>query len=426
MPRPTLAQTVAVDMELCLAADGSGSIAEDEFRFQRSGYAAAVADPRILDVMRSGQHGRIALALMEWGGAESMNEIVGWTVISDVGSAEAFGARVEAGPRLAFGWNSISNAIAFCQQWLDANSFAGTRQVIDVSGDAGQRGGMPLPIARQRAIDAGITINALALNFRGGGMTGAGRRPANRPFRAGGDRRARRLRDRGVGGRPVREIPRAEARAGDCWADPMDRSGGKSAIMGSQGKHGLANGRPMSHTLLRLHPGPPEEVELLGLYLRQELHRRGSPEAPFVYADFVSSLDGRIAIADRVPAELTAASDIRLLLELQAQADCVITHAGYLRAIAEGRLGDILQIGAPEHGRDLRDWRTGNGLPEQPTVAIASASLDFPMPASLAGDASRVLIATTRSAPAAKRLAWETAAIASCWPARAGGWRAGR
>jgi riboflavin biosynthesis pyrimidine reductase len=164
----------------------------------------------------------------------------------------------------------------------------------------------------------------------------------------------------------------------------------------------------MSHTVLRLHPGPPQEVDLRGLYLRQELHRQGSPHAPFVYADFVSSLDGRIAIADRVPAELTAARDLRLLLELQAQADCVITHGGYLRAIGEGRLGDILRIGATEHGSDLRDWRTGNGLPPQPTIAIASASLDFTMPPSIASDTSRVLIATTRSAPAARRRAWES------------------
>jgi hypothetical protein len=174
---PARAQSVEVDMELCLAADGSGSIAEDEFRFQRGGYAAAIGDGRVLDVVRSGQHGRIALALMEWGGAESMNEVVGWTAISDAASAEAFGAQLLAAPRLAFGWNSISNAIAFCQHWLEANAFRGTRQVIDVSGDAGQRGGMPLPLARERAVAAGITINALALNFRGGGMTGPGGGP---------------------------------------------------------------------------------------------------------------------------------------------------------------------------------------------------------------------------------------------------------
>jgi hypothetical protein len=38
-----LSQPEAVDMELCLAADGSGSIADEEFQFQRSGYAAAQA-----------------------------------------------------------------------------------------------------------------------------------------------------------------------------------------------------------------------------------------------------------------------------------------------------------------------------------------------------------------------------------------------
>ncbi|HXV26172.1 MAG TPA: DUF1194 domain-containing protein [Alphaproteobacteria bacterium] len=171
------AQIVQVDVELCLAADGSGSITDDEFQFQRSGYAAALIDQRVLDAIRLGARGGIALALMEWGGAQSMNEIVGWSLVSDRASAEQFAARLIAAPRLAFGWNSISNAIAFCQEWLEANAFDGTLRVIDVSGDAGQRGGIPLPIARQRALDAGITINALALNFRGGGLTGPGGLP---------------------------------------------------------------------------------------------------------------------------------------------------------------------------------------------------------------------------------------------------------
>src|SRR3546814_4247100 len=46
------------------------------------------------------------------------------------------------------------------------------RKVIDVSGDAGQRGGMPLPLARELAVSAGIVINGLALHYRSGGMTG--------------------------------------------------------------------------------------------------------------------------------------------------------------------------------------------------------------------------------------------------------------
>ena len=97
---PLRAETTKVDVELCLAADGSGSIAEDEFRFQRAGYAAAIADPQVLDAIRSGLHGRIALALMEWGGADSMNEIVGWMLVAHEESAAQFGARLVADPRI--------------------------------------------------------------------------------------------------------------------------------------------------------------------------------------------------------------------------------------------------------------------------------------------------------------------------------------
>src|SRR3546814_1652309 len=89
---------------------------------------------------------------MEWGGPESMNPIVDWTLIDGADTAKAFADAVLAAPRRAFGWNSISNAIAFCHQWIEGNAFDGFRKVIDVSGDAGQRGGMPLPLARELAV----------------------------------------------------------------------------------------------------------------------------------------------------------------------------------------------------------------------------------------------------------------------------------
>lgn len=163
---------------------------------------------------------------------------------------------------------------------------------------------------------------------------------------------------------------------------------------------------PGPRKLLRLHPAPRAEVDAQGLYLARELHQRGREGAPFVYADFVSSLDGRIALADAVPPELTGGTDLRLLLELQAQADCVITNAGYLRAIAEGRQGDILRIGSVDGTIDLAHWRRRQGLADQPVVVIASASLDFEMPASLAESERTVLIATTRSAPAGRIERW--------------------
>jgi len=166
-----------VDLELCLAVDGSGSIQEDEFAFQRQAYALAVSDPQVVEIMTGGFEGAIAIALMEWGGAESMNPIVDWTLIDSAAAAEGFADAVVAAPRKAFGWNSISNAIAFCQEWMRDNGFDGYRRVIDVSGDAGQRGGMPLPLARETAVGDGIVINALALHYRGGGLGGPGGMP---------------------------------------------------------------------------------------------------------------------------------------------------------------------------------------------------------------------------------------------------------
>ena len=164
----------------------------------------------------------------------------------------------------------------------------------------------------------------------------------------------------------------------------------------------------MASRLLRLVPGPAQEVALAGAYLAHDLAALGRPGAPFVYADFVASLDGRIALGDprtgdsHVPQSLRSAGDFRLLLELEAQADCLITHGGYLRAVAAGRLDDILQVGLTEATTDLARWRAQHGLPPQPAVVVASASLDFTLPPSLARHGQRVLVATTAAAPAEK------------------------
>lgn len=155
--------------------------------------------------------------------------------------------------------------------------------------------------------------------------------------------------------------------------------------------------------IYRLYPPAHEPVPLRGLYLKLGLHRRGDARAPFVYANFLTSLDGRIALegADGVaylPKTLTTPDDFRLFLELECQADCLITHGGYLRSLAEQRLGNILQIGDHEQGADLVEWRVKNGLPPQPAIVIASASLDFPMPASLMERTQPCYIATGANA----------------------------
>ena len=181
---PSLARAETdVDLELCLASDGSGSISPEEFAFQRQGFAAAIASDAVLAAIASGYRKRIAVGYMEWGGAHSMHPIVGWRLIEDAASARAFAAELIAAPRKANGWNSISEAIAFCQTWMETNAFKASRLVIDVSGDAGNRGGRPLSGNRAAALAGGITINALALNFRGGGLSGPFGEPLIQHFR---------------------------------------------------------------------------------------------------------------------------------------------------------------------------------------------------------------------------------------------------
>lgn len=167
-----------VDVELVLAADGSGSIDDDELALQRRGYAEAIRSPEVLDAIRSGLTGRIAVAYVEWGGPTSQHVIVDWTVVSDDASAAAFAEALVTRPRAAIGYNSISAAIDFSVHQIETNAHEGLRKVIDVSGDGPNIGGRPVQAARDEAVAKGIVINGLVI-VRPGGMV---RRVAGEPL----------------------------------------------------------------------------------------------------------------------------------------------------------------------------------------------------------------------------------------------------
>ena len=164
----------------------------------------------------------------------------------------------------------------------------------------------------------------------------------------------------------------------------------------------------MTSEVQRVYPAAGAPRPLENLYLEHRLHELGSTQAPYVFGSFVSSLDGRIAVNDhpstgRAALEgLTSPADFRLFQEIQAQADCLITHGGYLRALAEGRLGNVLQINASGQAADLVEWRTRNGLPPQPAIVIVSASLDFPVHASIGEHRQPLYVATGRSADSSR------------------------
>jgi hypothetical protein len=163
-----------VDLELVLAADGSGSIDDDELKLQRDGYAAAIESPEVLAAIRDGVIGAIAVAYTEWGGATSQHTIVDWHVIRDAASAKVFADKVRREPRRAFGHNSISGALLYGAKLMRENAHDGARKVIDVSGDGPQIGGPPLPPARAAVLAEGITVNGLVIRRPGGSIGGPG------------------------------------------------------------------------------------------------------------------------------------------------------------------------------------------------------------------------------------------------------------
>ena len=158
---------------------------------------------------------------------------------------------------------------------------------------------------------------------------------------------------------------------------------------------------------IQLYPQYKKYERLHGIYLDDPL--LSDCDFPIVYSNFLSSLDGRIAVSENkqlvLPSQLTSETDHRLFLELQAQADCLITHGGYLRALAAGRLDNILHVGQPEAYADLADWRRQRGLPEQPLVVVCSNTLEFTLPDSL--KPKHVWIATSNNGNRQRIRAWK-------------------
>jgi riboflavin biosynthesis pyrimidine reductase len=154
-------------------------------------------------------------------------------------------------------------------------------------------------------------------------------------------------------------------------------------------------------TITRLYPLPSRDRPLKGTYLAHELGQfsEASGQA-FVYGNFVTSLDGRIAIPHPtrsgmiVPKNTANNRDWRLFQELAAQADLIISSGRYLRDWADGRAQEILRVDDPDFA-DLKAWRLAQGLPPQPDIAVISGSLEFPIPEVLTAGERKVVVFTT-------------------------------
>jgi hypothetical protein len=161
MPAADAAETV--DLLLVLAADVSRSVDAAKFQLQREGYAAAIADPRVIEAIRSGPNARIAVCFLEWSGVGAQKVVIDWTTIGDTAGARRFGDQLLEAPRSFADRTSISGGIEFAMAQFERAPFEARRRTIDVSGDGTNNSGRDVTLARDEALAKGVTINGVVI-----------------------------------------------------------------------------------------------------------------------------------------------------------------------------------------------------------------------------------------------------------------------
>jgi hypothetical protein len=162
MSQPAQAQEV-VDVELVLAVDISLSMSQKELEIQRDGYVAAITSTPVINAIREGIHGKIAISYIEWAGDQSQYVIVPWTVIASREDAERVAEMIRSGERNRARRTSISGGLRFAADLFAESAFRSLKRVVDVSGDGPNNQGEWVNDVRDELVARGIVINGLPI-----------------------------------------------------------------------------------------------------------------------------------------------------------------------------------------------------------------------------------------------------------------------
>ncbi|MCK0121471.1 DUF1194 domain-containing protein [Loktanella sp. F6476L] len=159
---------LACDTALVLSIDVSNSVDVAEYRLQVDGMADALLDPEIVDAMVAGD---VAIAVMQWSGAERQELSIPWRQIRTKFDAE----RLSADARLMTRAFVLSDTAPAEAIYYAVDLFRSApdckRQVVDISGDGTPNAGSDSGTARQFAQRRGITINGIAIESMGVAIT---------------------------------------------------------------------------------------------------------------------------------------------------------------------------------------------------------------------------------------------------------------
>jgi Protein of unknown function (DUF1194) len=185
---PALAQE-ATDANLITAIDVSGSIRVADERLQLEGMAEAVVDPRFLQAITRGRHGRIGFVAFTWANGEFLS-VVPWTLIASKDDAFQVADRLHTArgkPILGYAmrapgarsmrvpgsrpWRTsqatdVSAAIERAIEVGAGAPFASHHNVINVCANGIDNVGAGPDAARDRADAKGLIVNGLILGNR--------------------------------------------------------------------------------------------------------------------------------------------------------------------------------------------------------------------------------------------------------------------
>jgi hypothetical protein len=179
----------ATDANLITAIDVSGSIKPADEQLEFEGMAAAVADPRLLQAIVRGRHGRIGFVAFTWANGEFVS-LVPWTLIGSKADADQVAERLRDArgkPVLGYAmpapgkrtmrargdrpWRlghatDVSAAMERAMEVGVDAPFASDRQVLNMCANGIDNIGGPPDAARDAANAAGMIVNGLVLGHR--------------------------------------------------------------------------------------------------------------------------------------------------------------------------------------------------------------------------------------------------------------------
>jgi hypothetical protein len=156
------ARAQPVDIALVLATDVSGSISAEEYELQKKGIIDALRDPRVLETIKKGPHGAIALTYVEW--SNEPIAVVEWKIIETKADINSFTSMMESSSRTDSSFTAMGKAIEFSLELILNCPCEPLRKIIDLSADGTNNGGIgPEAVAWERIQGNGILVNGLAI-----------------------------------------------------------------------------------------------------------------------------------------------------------------------------------------------------------------------------------------------------------------------